>query len=126
MTNAINWFEIPVTDMQRARAFYNELLQIELKDSPMEMEGMEMAMFPMGDDDQGVGGALVAGEQYQPKEGGTLVYLNVDDDIDGPLARLASAGGKVVMPKFQVSPEIGHIAIIRDSEGNHVGLHTPK
>ena len=121
MTHAVNWFEIPVTDMNRAKAFYTQTMQIELRDETMD--GMDMAIFPHSED--GVGGSLTTGPHYQPGPNGTVVYLNVGADIDAPLSRVESAGGKVVLPKLHISPEIGHIAIIEDSEGNHIGLHSP-
>ena len=121
MTHALNWFEIPVTDMQRAKAFYAKVMQIELRDE--EMDGMQMAIFPHSED--GVGGSLTAGPNYRPGPSGTIVYLNAGADIDGPLSRIEAAGGKIVMPKLHLSPEIGHIAIMQDSEGNHIGLHSP-
>lgn len=121
MTHALNWFEIPVTDMNRAKTFYGKIMQIELRDE--KMDGVELAIFPYGEN--GVGGALAASPNYQPGPSGPIIYLNAGADIDGPIKRTAAAGGKVVMPKLHISPEIGHIAIIEDSEGNHIGLHTP-
>ena len=106
--------------MARARAFYNTILQTELQ-SPA-MPGCEMAVFPC-DHENGVGGALVRMDGVGPGSGGTLVYLNVEGDLDGVLSRIPEAGGTVLKPRFSIG-EHGFIGIFRDTEGNTVGLHS--
>ncbi len=120
MQNAINWFEIPSADYDRAIAFYNQIFQVELKRETHE--DMKLAIFPH--DAQSVGGAVVSQENMKPNKEGVMVYLNGGDDLGQVLNRVVEAGGAVVMPKTKLSDEIGHIGIFSDSEGNSVGLHS--
>ncbi len=118
--NAINWFDIYVADFDRARAFYTAILGQELELS--SMEGSQMAILPC-DPQSGVGGALTKMEGCAPGPGGTLVYLNVDGQLDAVIERIPAAGGQIVRPKFPIPPH-GYIAIFSDTEGNLVGLHS--
>lgn len=120
MKNAINWFEIPVANMDRAARFYASVLELELK---LEVfGGLTMALFRA--EDPGVGGALVADPRRRPSADGALVYLDATGKLDASLARVAAAGGEVVVPRMAIG-DPGFIAIVRDSEGNLVGLHAP-
>lgn len=120
--NALNWFDLYVTDLIRARAFYSTILGAELDAPDGPDTGMEMAIFPF-DYKNGIGGALVKKEGLSPGAGGTLIYLNVEGDLDGVLSRIPAAGGTVLQPRLAIG-EHGFIAIIRDTEGNTVGLHS--
>jgi len=122
MANVINWFEIPVTDINRASKFYSEVLGGDL--SQMEMGGIKMAFLPM--QGEGVGGALCQSDQYKPSTDGTLVYLNGGDDLSAPLSRVEKSGGKVLLPKTLITEEIGYMAMFIDSEGNKVAFHSQK
>jgi uncharacterized protein len=122
MKNTINWFELPVVDFDRGKKFYESILDVKIEDSMMGP--WRMGFFPM-DGNQGVGGALVHGEGYEPSDKGAVVYLNADGVIDAVIGRIEKAGGKVVMPRTNVTPEIGDIAMFIDTEGNKVALHTP-
>jgi predicted enzyme related to lactoylglutathione lyase len=120
--NAINWFEIPVADFDRAKTFYETILGFSLE--PMDMPGFKMLMFPT-DDRMGTSGALIyAPEFYQPSANGTMVYLNGNPDLKTILDRVEAAGGKIAMPKTQITEEIGFMAAFFDSEGNRVALHS--
>ena len=120
MSNVINWVEIPVTDFDRASKFYGNILNADLQGQ--DWDGYQMAFFPS---EQGsVGGAIVKGEGYQPSTTGPLVYLNGGEDLNGILSKVESAGGQVIMPKTQISPEYGHMARFLDSEGNMIALHS--
>ncbi|MEP2773716.1 MAG: VOC family protein [Fulvivirga sp.] len=121
MANAINWFEIPANDLKRACSFYKQVLDLEVHTH--EVMGTEMGFLHNGQD--GVGGALVKGEGYKPSADGALVYLNGGDDLSKPLAKVETAGGKVVLPKTKISDEIGYMAIFMDPEGNKVAFHSP-
>jgi|JI8StandDraft_1071087.scaffolds.fasta_scaffold07520_3 predicted enzyme related to lactoylglutathione lyase len=121
MKRLINWFEIPVSDLARARAFYEATFDVRLRLE--EMEGMQMALFPY--DEPATGGALLACPQGRPGDHGVVIYLHGGDDLSIPLARAEAAGGKVLMPPTALSPEIGSIAMFADSEGNRIGLHAP-
>lgn len=118
--NAINWFEIFVSDLPRARRFYETILNDKLQESGMDC--CQMAIFPY-DSMNGTGGALTLMEGCKPGPGGTLVYLNVEGDLDGVLSRIPAAGGKVIRERFAIPPH-GFIGIFEDSEGNTVGLHS--
>jgi uncharacterized protein len=118
--NALNWFEIFTKDLVNATDFYGTILNTTL--TPGSMEGCRMAMFPC-DLEKGVGGALTQMDGYEPGPGGTLVYLNVDGDLDGVLSRIPTAGGTVLKERMDIAPH-GFIAIFRDPEGNVVGLHS--
>ena len=118
--DAVNWFELYVTDFNRAKRFYESALQTSLQEC--EMESCRMGMFSF-DNASGVGGAITKMDGVSPGAGGTLVYLNVEGDLDGVLMRIPSAGGSVVKPRTPIG-EHGFIAVIKDSEGNAVGLHS--
>ncbi len=121
-TNAINWFEIPVTDTARAKKFYETIMDISL--STLEMMGMEMTMFPSGSDGSGkVGGALVKSEYHAPSAQGALVYLNANPSIQDVQDRIEAAGGQVMMPRTLIDEQTGYMAFFMDTEGNRVGLH---
>ena len=115
---AITWFEIPATDLERAKRFYESIFETELK--VMDFGG-PMAIFPY--ENPGVGGCIVAGAATHPSPHGTLIYLNAEGRLDRTLELVASAGGRVDTPKAKVSDDIGYVAYIIDSEGNRVGLH---
>ncbi|MCF8414225.1 MAG: VOC family protein [Melioribacteraceae bacterium] len=124
MANVINWFEIPVNDIDRASKFYSTILGDGSDLYQMEMQGIQMAFLPM--EGEGVGGALCQGEGYKPTESGALLYLNGGDDLDKPLAKVEPAGGKLIMPKTQINEEIGYMAVFVDCEGNRVAFHSSK
>ena len=121
-TNALNWFEIPVTDMQRAKHFYQVVFGIHMED--MDMPGMQMAMFPYEMNSGKLSGALVKSEYHRPSKDGVIVYLNANPDMKEILQRIEDEHGEVVMPKTQISPEIGYMAFFIDSEGNRIALHS--
>ena len=120
--NAINWFEIPVADMDRATKFYSHVVSGELQ--KMDMENVQMAFLPY--DGQGVSGALCKGEWYKPTQDGIIIYLNGGQDLSGHLSRVEQAGGQVIMPKTKITDEYGYYALFIDSEGNRMGLHSEK
>ena len=122
MANLINWFEIPVTHIERASKFYAEVLGGEL--NQMEMMGTKMAFLPM--DGEGVGGSLCQGDGYKPTSDGAKIYLNGGEDLNVRLAKVEKAGGKVVMPKTKINDEIGFMAFFVDTEGNNMAFHSPK
>jgi hypothetical protein len=119
--NAISWFEIPTGDLDRAAKFYEAIFDCQL--IPMDLQnGLRMRMFPT--DEGTTGGALCHHpEFYTPSKNGALLYLNGNPDLQIVLDRIEQAGGKVVMPKTEISPEYGCMALFIDTEGNRVGLH---
>jgi predicted enzyme related to lactoylglutathione lyase len=120
--NALNWFQIPSGDFQRATKFYETILGASMHKENMG-EG-DLAFFPM--DEGKIGGAIVYHKDTKPSADGTMVFLNANPDLAEVLGRVESAGGKVMVPKTQVNPEIGFFAIFLDSEGNRVALHSQK
>ena len=122
MANAINWFEIPVNDIDRASKFYSKVLGGELQQ--MEMMGIKMAFLPM--DGEGVGGSLCQGAGYKPTTDGTKIYLNGGEDLNIPLSKVEKAGGRVVMPKTKITDDYGYMAYFVDSEGNNMAFHSQK
>ena len=122
MPHVLNWFEIPVTDFARAKAFYETVLGISI--APMAMGPTMMGM--LSTDPEAVGGAIVQGEGGVPSQNGTMVYLNGGDDLAPLLARVVQAGGQVVVPKTEIGNDFGFFAHFVDTEGNKVGLHSMK
>lgn len=119
MPNALNWFEIPVTDFARAKRFYETVLGITIE--PLVMGASTMGM--LSSDPDVVGGAIVQGESAPSREG-TMVYLNGGDDLAPVLARVEPAGGSVAVPKTEIGNGFGFFAHFVDTEGNKVGLHS--
>jgi uncharacterized protein len=117
---AINWFEIPCEDLDRAAQFYETLLNVKLLRT--ELDQNPMVIF--SSEQTGANGNLVKRPFRKPGRGGTMVYLNCDGELDDVLARVPKAGGLVLQPKTPVPGGHGHFACLRDSEGNHVGLHS--
>jgi uncharacterized protein len=121
-TNALNWFEIPMTNVERAKKFYETIFDIELQS--MTMENFEMLMFPS--ESPKTGGALVKSDFHKPSEHGSIIYLNANPDLQVVLDKIKSAGGAINMPKTQISEDYGYMAFFKDSEGNAVALHSQK
>jgi uncharacterized protein len=120
MKNALNWFEIPVADLDRASGFYEKVLGVGLRRETFF--GVPHALFPF--QDPGVGGALVRDDRRQVAAGGSLVYIDATAKLDECLARVPAAGGAVLQPRTAIGAA-GFFAVVRDSEGNTVGLHSP-
>lgn len=118
-SNPVNWFEIPVDDLDRAKAFYEAVFGVEI--SLNEMGPLKMGWFPMFQDAPGATGALVKAEGYTPSASGSLVYLHVSD-IESTLGKVEGNGGKVLMPKTAIG-EHGFIGHFQDCEGNRVAVH---
>lgn len=123
MKNAISWIEIPAKDLDRAQKFYETILNISL--TRLDLPNMKMRMFPI-DDPMGVGGALVDSNGFHKPSAtdGPLVYLNANPDVQRVLAKVEKAGGKIIVPKTQISPEYGYMAVIIDTEGNRMAFHS--
>jgi predicted enzyme related to lactoylglutathione lyase len=121
--NAISWFEIPSTDLVRAQKFYETIFGIQL--IPLDIEQIKMRMFPL-DDMMGVGGAVVdsGGFHIPSATDGPLIYLNGNPDVQNILDKVEKAGGKIMVPKTEISPEHGYMAVFIDTEGNRIGLHS--
>ena len=123
MKNAINWFEIPVNDYERAKKFYSTILELEITDYHMPEKNMKYGMFPYDMENNGVGGAIIQMKEMNPSTDGSTIYLNGGDDLNAPLSKVEAAGGQVFMPKTDID-ENGFIAQFIDTEGNRVALHS--
>ncbi|WP_186786137.1 VOC family protein [Paenibacillus agilis] len=118
MNRLFIWVEIPVTDMERAKAFYERILQFELQS--MILGDEEYAFFPIKEEQNG--GALVKGPHHIPSPDGVRVYVDGSPDLAAVLSRVREAGGEVIMEKTYVGDHGGYIGKFIDSEGNRIGL----
>jgi len=117
--NVLNWFDIPVTNLDRAMRFYGEILGVELQ--RYSTHTVEGALFPA----DGLSGTLLLGEGFIPSHQGSIVYLNGGADLNTVLERVADASGKVLLEKTMIPGNRGAFAYFEDTEGNRVGLHSP-
>ena len=121
--NMVVWFEIPVADMDRAKKFYDDVFQVDIK--LQDFGGTKMGWFPADHGKPGASGSLIKNKDwYQPSErDGVLVYFN-SMDVQEELDRIELNGGKIVQEKTQISPDIGYMAVFLDTEGNRIALHS--
>ena len=114
MQNTIHWVEIPTTNIERAAAFYSNLLSIEMK--VMEAMGMKTAFFPHTSENQS-SGCLMQGPHYAPSDKGTIVYLSAGDNKQPVLDRVEAIGGAIVFSKTSLGPNgfMAHIGLCRTS-----------
>ena len=122
--NSLNWFEIPATDISRAKKFYESIFDIQMHEQ--EMMGMKMAFFPAENMNGKVSGGLVQGPMHAPSAQGVKVYLNGNPDLSLALGKVEAAGGTVQMPKTHIADDIGYMAFFTDTEGNSMALHSNK
>jgi uncharacterized protein len=123
--HAISWFEIPATDIDRAQKFYETIFDIQM--IPLDFPNISMRMFPLEDMQNGIGGAICKATDsfYKPSETeGPMIYLNANPDVQNVLDKVEAAGGKIVVPKNEISPEYGFMAVFIDTEGNRIALHS--
>jgi len=122
--NIVGWFEIPVENMERAIAFYEEVFDISMERN--QMGPLDMAWFPYIDGAYGSGGSLVYHEEfYKPSSDGVVVYLTaLSGDLENELSKVGNAGGTVLQHKTKISDEHGFMAVILDCEGNRIALHS--
>ena len=120
--NPVGWFEIYVDDMARAKAFYETVFQTTLE--KLHSDAIEMWAFPMQSDLWGAAGSLVKMEGFSAGRNSTLVYFSCDD-CAVEQARAEKAGGQTQRGKFSIG-QYGFIALVLDTEGNMIGLHSMK
>ena len=121
--NSLNWFEISVKDIKRAKKFYETIFGINMQE--MEMMGMKSAFFPMEPASGKANGCLTQSQMHEPGKSGAKIYLNANPDLSTVLGKVKEAGGEVTMPKTSLGPN-GFMAFFEDTEGNSVGLHSNK
>ena len=119
MANQIVWCDIPVLDLARAIKFYSAVLGAEVK--KQEFPGMTIGILPHADGE--VGGCLFTSNDEKPNEKGLMIYLNANGRLDDAIGAVAPSGGKILQPKHPIGP-FGFRAIILDSEGNRLALHS--
>ncbi len=117
MESSITWFEIPVSNMEKSKAFYQDVFQCELRD--MEMEKVKLAIFPGSK----VSGALIEELGYVASERGIVIYLNIPDTIEAVLVRAERCGAQVITGKTLIQKDVGWSASFRDIDGNMIGLY---
>ncbi len=120
-TNALNWFEIPVTDIARAKKFYESIFEIKMEQ--MEMPGMKYAMFPFDPANAKIAGGLAESPMHTPGLTGSIIYLNGNPDLQLVLDRIEKAGGQITMPKTSIGQN-GFMAFFTDTEGNRMALQS--
>lgn len=122
----VGWFEIPVTNMQRATTFYENVFNVKLQSS--KFDNIDMAWFPWNHNQPGAPGSLVMNENYyKPDPNGVLIYFSSRaNDLNVELSRVVQAGGQIAIGKTLISEEIGYMAIFMDTEGNRIALHSTK
>ncbi|MDP4223637.1 MAG: VOC family protein [Bacteroidota bacterium] len=124
--NPAGRFEIPVTDMDRATMFYETVFEVKLLRNVLGT--LEMAWFPQAETDSGSAGSLVLNlNNYKPSQDGILIYFTAQSgDLVNEFGKVKDAGGKILIPKRKISDEIGFMALILDTEGNRIALHSHK
>ncbi len=122
MANAINWFEIPAQNFERAKTFYETVLGIKMM---MPFPDMKYAIFPSDMEKGEVSGGVVEEKGYEPAQKGPLIYLNGGEDLSIPLSKVEAAGGKIIVPKSSIGPN-GFMAQFTDTEGNRIAFHSMK
>ena len=119
MNHPIAWFEIPAVDLQRARRFYETIFAIEMR--PLDAGQLQMALFPTR------GALCQLASHYKPSaDQGPLLYFSAEPDLAGVLGKVGAAGGRILVAKRQISPEYGYMALLVDTEGNRIALHSTK
>jgi len=119
MANQIVWVDIPIKDLDRAIKFYSAVLGAQVKKE--EFPGMIIGILPHQEGE--VGGCLFMREGEEPSSKGALIYLNANRRLDQAIAAAEANGRRIIQPKHQIGP-YGYRAIILDSEGNRVALHS--
>ncbi|MBT1711196.1 VOC family protein [Fulvivirgaceae bacterium PWU5] len=120
MKNLVSIIEIPVTDFSRSVKFYQTILGVTIEE--VNMGETQMGVLPS--DGKTVSVVLAKGNDYKTTTGGVVVYLNAGSDLQPTLDKVEKNGGQIIVPKTQISPEMGYFALLIDSEGNKLGLHS--
>lgn len=120
--NALNWFEIPVTDFDRAKKFYETIFDYQMPESMMGITRMGFFLYDFKTGK--VGGAICHGNGYTPSQLGALIYLNCQPDLQLVLNSVEQAGGRIIQQKASINAELGFMAMITDTEGNRIALHS--
>lgn len=122
MKNYVAMFEIPAIDISRAIQFYQSIFDIKIEQ--MDVGEMQMGIFPY--ENQLVNAVIVKGKDYQPSANGVTVYLNGGDDLQLIVDKIKAHQGKILVPKTAHADGNGFFAVFIDSEGNKMGLNSPR
>lgn len=120
-SNPVVYFEIPVTDIERAIKFYRAVFHFRF--TRESIDNNEMALFPFEANGSGITGALAQGEIYKPTHDGVVIYFNTEN-IDESLNLAVAHGAQILYPKTDNG--IGFVAEFEDSEGNRIALFQSK
>lgn len=120
LNNLASIIEIPTTDLGRAIKFYEGILSLKIEEA--DMGGVKMGIIP--NETGTINVVLANGPDYKPTSDGAVVYLNAGDNLQTILDKIETNGGKIIVPKTQISPEMGYFALFIDTEGNKLGLHS--
>ncbi|GBF20022.1 MULTISPECIES: VOC family protein [Arenibacter] len=121
-SNMVGWFEIPVTNMERAKKFYEAVFNITI--SVHDLDGLIMGWFPFAPGKSGAMGSLVQHKMYIPSDTkGPLLYFSCRD-LTIELNRVEDAGGIILQAKKTISEDHGFMALLKDTEGNRIALHS--
>ncbi|KAA0992606.1 VOC family protein [Dyadobacter aurulentus] len=120
MESFISMFEIPASEFTRAVSFYKAVLNIDIEE--VDMGGIRMGLFP--NDGTNISVSVIAGEGYNPSPDGAVIYLNGGSDLQVILDRVAASSGTIIVPKTEISPEMGFYALFTDTEGNRLGVYS--
>lgn len=120
MNNLISIVEIPTNDFSRAVKFYQTILGVAIEE--MEMDGNKMGVLP--NEEGTVNVVLINGKDYKPTSDGAVLYLNAGNNLQSTLDKVSQNGGQVIVPKTEISSEMGYFALFIDTEGNKLGLHS--
>jgi uncharacterized protein len=121
-TNPVGWFDIHVSDLNRAKKFYETVFNTQLVDLPIEWG--KQSLFPFNPEGPNISGALVEKTDMTPNGNNTVVYFETEDCI-AEENKIETAGGKIIRPKMSIG-NFGFISLFIDSEGNTIGLHSQK
>ncbi len=122
MRNPVGWFEVPVTDLDRAEKFYKEVFGHECDRQEQSPNGITMSFFPMEMEALGAAGTLVLGDGFTPSHDGCLVYFSTAG-VSETVTKAEAAGSKVLLPTMSIGDH-GFIAWVEDSEGNRIAIHS--
>ncbi len=120
--NPVGWFDIHVSNLERAKNFYETVFNVQFTDLPIEWG--RQSFFPFYHESPNISGALVEKKDMQPSANNTVVYFETEDCVTEE-NRIVQAGGRVVQPKTHIG-DFGYVSIFIDTEGNTIGLHSRK
>lgn len=122
MQNLVSIIEIPTSDLKRAINFYKSILTVNIEEA--EMGGVKMGILSSAEGTVSV--VLANGDDYKPTTSGNVIYLNGGDNLQTILDKVEPNGGKILVSKTEINPEMGFFALFTDTEGNKMGLHSTK